>query len=293
MRRWRFAAVVGAAAALAASASAGVAMLAKGASALRGTIAYGSFHSAALRGADHYAVYLPPQYATGSMHYPVIYFLHGLPATPDAYKQIGVIAQAVEQSGHQAIVVGVQGARGGDTDPEWRDWGPGRRWEKATANELVRVIDGRYRTIASRAGRLLVGISAGGYGATLIADHYPGAYRVIQSWSGYFHPTDPTGTRTLDLGSSEANDWATFEKQIPKLHKRFARWWHTTWYGAFVGTNDSRFRAENEQIARLFRVYHVPHATFRFYAGTHNWSLWQKHAPAWIGAGLIVAAHPR
>jgi S-formylglutathione hydrolase FrmB len=292
-RAGKIALALGGAALLASPATAGVLALSARRSALRGTIAYGSFHSQALAGPDHYAIYLPPGYAAGTTRYPVVYFLHGLPAGPDAYRQIGIVVRAVEQAGRQAIVVGAEGARTGDTDPEWRDWGQGRNWETATAVELPRVIDSRYRTVATRAGRLLVGVSAGGYGATLIANHHPGTYRVIESWSGYFHATDPTGTRALDLGSTGANDWASFARQIPLLHKRFSPWWQSTYYGFYVGTNDARFRAENERIARLFRTYHVPHVSFFLYSGAHSWSLWQEHAPTWIGGGLRVAAQPR
>jgi enterochelin esterase-like enzyme len=284
--------VLAAAALAAAGAAGGVLALTRSTPVRGGTISYGSFRSSALRGLDHYAVYLPRGYAHSSTRYPVVYFLHGLPAGPTAYRQIGIVARAVERSGRTAIVVGAQGARHGDTDPEWRDWGPGRNWETATAVELVHVIDSRYRTIAARAGRLLVGVSAGGYGATLIANHFPATYQVIESWSGYFHATDPTGSRALDLGSAQANQWARFDRQIPLLHRRFARWWHTTYYGFYVGTNDRRFRAENERIERLFRTYHVPHVYFRIYRGGHTWSLWQRHAPAWIGGGLRFAAHP-
>src|SRR5581483_9807289 len=141
---------------------------------LAGTIGYATFVSKALDGTVHYAVYFPPGYDTGTARYPVVYFLHGLPAAASAYKSIAPIAQALEQAGQPALVIGVQGARSDDTDPEWLDWGTGRNWETATAKELVRVVDTRYRTIASRAGRVLIGISAGGYGATLIALHNPG-----------------------------------------------------------------------------------------------------------------------
>jgi dipeptidyl aminopeptidase/acylaminoacyl peptidase len=41
-----------------------------------------SFHSRALGGTLPFTVYLPPGYATSSRRYPVIYFLHGLPASP-------------------------------------------------------------------------------------------------------------------------------------------------------------------------------------------------------------------
>src|SRR3977135_1081969 len=136
---------------------------------LQGTVTYGSFVSTALSGRISYSIYPPGGYATSGKRYPVIYYLHGLPATATSYRSIDEVAAAVDASGRQAIVVGVQGARDGDRDPAGRHWGKGRNWETATAKELVSLIDQRYRTIAERSGRILVGTSAGGYGATLIA----------------------------------------------------------------------------------------------------------------------------
>ena len=260
---------------------------------LAGTIAFGSFRSQALRGTDHYSVYLPPGYARSGRRYPVIYFLHGLPDQPDAYKSIDVVARAVEASGHPAIIVGAQGARSGDRDPEWLDHGPGRKWETATAVELVRTIDSHYRTVVGRTGRVLIGISAGGYGAMLIGSHHPGTYSVIEAWSGYFHPTNPAGTAPLDLGSRAANDWADFSKLIPKLRSRYGRWLGRTWFTFYIGTDDSRFRAENERIFRALRAAHIPHVLFRLYAGGHDWSLWERHAVDWVRAALNDAAKPQ
>ncbi len=90
-----------------------------------GAVQDGSYSSKALRGTIHYSVYLPAGYANSGLRYPVIYLLHGLPGSPDSYKSIGFITRPVEASGMPAIVVGVQGARKGDTDPEWHDWVPG------------------------------------------------------------------------------------------------------------------------------------------------------------------------
>ena len=263
-----------------------------GSRSLRGAVSFGSFASPALHGTDHYSVYLPAGYATSGLRYPVIYFLHGLPAPPTAYRSIGTVARAVDQSGRTAIVVGVEGSRAGDTDPEWRDWGPGRDWETASAVELVRVIDARYRTIPTRAGRILIGISAGGYGATLIARHHPATYAVIESWSGYFEPTNPAGTAVLDLGSAAADQWADYSHQIPLLRKRFGKWFSKTYYGFYVGSNDTRFIQENKAIADELRRYHVPHVYFRIYDGAHTWSLWREHAEVWVGRALARAAPP-
>ena len=64
-------------------------------------------------------------------------------------------------------------------------------------------MDTHYRTIASRRARALVGVSAGGYGAVLLALHHLETYSVVESWSGYFHPTDPDGTSPLDGPATE------------------------------------------------------------------------------------------
>src|SRR5207253_5090865 len=50
------------------------------------------------------------------------------------------------------------------SDLEYLDWGPGRNWETAIARELPAYVDAHYRTVPGRAGRALIGVSAGGYG---------------------------------------------------------------------------------------------------------------------------------
>jgi len=151
-------------------------------------------HVDAVDGTLHYSIALPPGYDTSGERYPVIYVLHGLPSSDQAYKGITGYADSLASTGHPAIVVGAQGARPGDTDPEWHNWGPGRDWETATESELVALIDDHSRTIPERSARGIIGISAGGYGAALIAIHHPETYQVIESWSGYFVLTDPDGT---------------------------------------------------------------------------------------------------
>ena len=260
---------------------------------LQGAISYGSFHSKAVAGTLHYAVYLPPGYSTSKTRYPVVYFLHGLPAGATTYRAIGPIAQAIEQAHRKAVVIGAQGARINDSDPEWLDNGPGEKWETATAKELVSVVDSRYRTIATRAGRLLVGISGGGYGAMLIALHNPSVYAVVESWSGYFHATNPAGTASLDLGSREANDWASAHTLLGRLRAFVGANGQNGYAAFYVGTNDSTFRTENEQFFREIRAAGIKDVTFRLYSGAHNWSLWGRYAVSWLAAGLAEAAPPR
>jgi S-formylglutathione hydrolase FrmB len=257
---------------------------------LAGTMGYASFKSQALAGAGHYAVYLPPGYATSGLRYPVVYFLHGLPGDSYAYRTMDWVARGLDQSGRKAIVIGAQGARNSETDSEWLNLGRGHNWENATANELVSIVDRRYRTIASRSGRAIVGVSAGGYGAAAIGLHHPDIFAAIQSWSGYFEPTNRAGTKVLNLGSQKANDRANLHALVPNLRRALGRYYESTYLGFYVGTRDQRFRPDNERLNRELSAARVPNVTFGLYQGRHG--LWQIHAPAWLALALDAIAPP-
>lgn len=249
------------------------------------TIRYGSFHSNAVRGTLHYSVALPPGYGGSRKRYPVVYMLHGLPASDQAYRNIGGYAESLAATRYQAIVVGAQGARAGDTDPEWHDWRPGRNWETATQRELVGFIDAHYRTIAARSARAIIGMSAGGYGATLIALHHPETYKVIESWSGYFRITTPEG-RTLDLGSDAANADASAHATVSQIGDLF-RPYGPTFFGFYIGNQDPYpgFVGDNVRLSNELRAARIPH-TFRIYRGSHNSTFWAQHQDEWL-AGAV------
>jgi len=253
--------------------------------ALRGTLREGSLHSKALRGSLGFEVYLPPGYASSTARYPVVYFLHGLPASRTAFRSMWTFAKALEEVGRPAIFVAPQGARDGDDDPEYLDWGTGRNWETAIGAELPRYIDSHYRTIAGRRGRALVGLSAGGYGAVLLALHHLGSYSVMESWSGYFHPTNRDGDAALDLGSRAANRRASAHTFVPSLRRTFRR--RPTFLAFYVGRDDARFRPENERLDRELSEARVPHV-FKLYRGGHEQRLWNRYAAAWLG---LAVAH--
>src|SRR5581483_9834151 len=65
-----------------------------------------------------------------------------------------------------------------------------------------------YRTVPSRRGRAIGGLSEGGYGALNIAFHHPDEFGVIESWSGYMSadniPAIFSGRRALLAYNSPA-----------------------------------------------------------------------------------------
>lgn len=247
-----------------------------------------SCRSPSLGGALPAAVYLPAGYLNESSRYPVIYFLHGLPAGPSSYKTNAFVAQAVGASGHQAIVVAPQGARAQDSDREYLDWDPDENWPAAIAHDLTHCIDARFRTIKARSGRALIGLSAGGFGAFNIGLRRLATFAAVESWSGYFAATDPSGLVTLDLGSAKANRHA----RVPRGHhlqQRLTR--RPTYIAFYVGSQDTRFLSANILLDRTFTANHIPHL-FRVYSGGHSGSLWRKWAPLWLGYALAHLAPP-
>jgi enterochelin esterase-like enzyme len=238
------------------------------------------FTSVALNGKVHARVILPASYDDlPHRRFPVIYFLHGLPATASSYRGNQWLIDAMAKVG-PAILVIPQGARDSDTDPEYLNWGAGRNWETYIATEIPRYIDAHFRTIRSRAGRAIIGVSAGGYGAAIVGVQHTTQFSVIESWSGYFHPTDPSGTQPLARGAA-----ANVHTQLGVLRGT------STFFAFYVGRGDTRFLAENEQLNRELVAARIPH-TFDVYAGAHTTSLWQAHAAPWLQLGLNRLAKP-
>jgi enterochelin esterase-like enzyme len=242
-----------------------------------------SFNSKAVRGRVRLVVLLPAGYDQRHLRYPVVYFLHGLPTGSQGYRNVGFLRRAVSGLRRQAILVAPQAARDHDTDPEYLDWGPGRNWEQAVSRELPAYVDSRFRTIPDRRARALVGLSAGGYGAVSLAFHHLDSFGVVESWSGYFHPTNPGGTLPLDLGSARRNRRANLHKAVAGLRHAFRV--HPTFFGFYVGRGDARFRAENLALHRELVSAGIPHV-FELYPGTHAQQVWSAHARAWLRLAL-------
>jgi enterochelin esterase-like enzyme len=242
--------------------------------------------SPALGGQFPTLVYLPASYGSSGRRYPVVYFLHGLPASPQSYTQNAFVAHALVSGHEQAIVVTPQGARENDSDREYLDWSSTENWPKAISRDLTTCIDHRFRTIASRKGRALIGLSAGGYGAFNVGLRSLQTFGAVESWSGYFVGTDPSGYHVLKLGSPAAQRAATVPDG-PPLASEMARW--PSLIAFYVGSSDDRFADANQVFDASLRDYGIPHV-FHVYPGGHSAALWQAQAPTWLALALSYLA---
>jgi enterochelin esterase-like enzyme len=227
-------------------------------------------------------VYLPAGYSPTGRRYPVVYFLHGLPAGPSSYTANAFVASALAAARDPAIVVAPQGARDSNSDREYLDWSAHENWPAAIAADLPACIDARFHTIANRYGRALMGLSAGGYGAFNIGLRNLQQFGALESWSGYFVATDPSGDHVLNLGSAPANEAATVPRG-PTLRRQLQTW--PTLIAFYVGRQDTRFLTMNEQFDAALRQSGIAH-TFQTYPGGHSATLWHAQAPTWLGWAL-------
>ncbi len=230
--------------------------------------------------------YLPAGYRSGSSRYRVIYFLHGLPANAGSYRANQFVGAAVSSGKNAAIVVTPQGARSDQEDHEYLDLGATENWPQAIAHDLTSCIDSRFRTVASRSGRALVGLSAGGYGAMNIGLRDLATFGAVESWSGYFEATNPSGTQKLDLGSPQANAAAA----VPRgAGLKAAVKAHPALIAFYVGRQDDRFADDNESFDRTLSRKGIPHL-FRTFPGGHSLALWTSESKLWLGYALSALA---
>jgi enterochelin esterase-like enzyme len=80
------------------------------------------------------------------------------------------------------------------------------QWERELTSVVVPWVDRSLPTIAGGAGRILAGLSAGGYGAVDIAIRHPTMFGTAESWSGYFTPLRDGPFRRADAATLAAHD---------------------------------------------------------------------------------------
>jgi S-formylglutathione hydrolase FrmB len=150
-------------------------------------------------------VYLPPAFST-ARRYPVVYLLHGMRGSPSEFlygTQLLSFADRGIADGSLKPFVAVMPAAGPNRDYNGEWAGP---WERYLVGDVVRWVDAHLPTIRGPSGRILAGLSAGGFGAADIGLRNPGVFGTIESWGGYFHPLRDGPFKHAGRATLQAND---------------------------------------------------------------------------------------
>jgi enterochelin esterase-like enzyme len=229
--------------------------------------------------ADHVYVVLPPGYASHpGQRYPVLYLLHGFPGQPVQFLNVGQVVTTEARlvaAGRMKPVILVMptGTRSFLADEEWANGiQRGNKWETFVAQDLVRAIDARYRTIASARGRGIAGLSEGGYAALNIGLHHPGEFGLLESWSGYMMASRMPAV----FGHSQrVLDYNSPAKWVPAVAAQVRA--NRTFIWFYSGASDS-LSAQNRAFAAELSGLGVAHHFFES-PGRHNWQLWRGLMP--------------
>ena len=228
-----------------------------------------------------YNVILPPSYrAASATRYPVLYLLHGFSGHYTDWATRTNVADYAAQ--YRLIVVMPEG-----NDSWYVDSGGvlADKYETYILKELIPDVDKRFRTIQSRYGRAVAGLSMGGYGAIKYGLKYPSTFVFAASMSGAFGVTRYTQN---EMGGS---NWEPFLKifgpvgsETRQANDLFeitrnltaARIASLPYFYFDCGTEDAGQHVNpNRELSQLFLEKKIPHE-YRELPGDHSWGYWDQ-----------------
>ncbi len=132
-------------------------------------------------GEQHIKIILPSGYHDDpTRRYPVLYFLHGSPDDP-----VGQNYPALRMSDRMITVIPDGGARGWYANWLNQKTAAGaQNWENFHLKQVIPFIDANLRTVATKKGRAVAGVSMGGFGAFHYAQVRPDLFSQTASLSG-------------------------------------------------------------------------------------------------------------
>jgi len=172
------------------------------ASPLGAEVRQASLASAALGREVRYVVDVPPSYeAAAGRRYPVVYALHGLFEGPGFWEGRGLAAILAELRAKglpEFLVVAVDGGNSFFVNAK------GGRYQDLVEQDLLAHVEATYRVARRRAGRALLGISMGGYGALNIAFKDPALVAAVATHSAMLLEQVPSADQGARRGQMAA-----------------------------------------------------------------------------------------
>jgi S-formylglutathione hydrolase FrmB len=243
-----------------------------------GIVVTREFDSPALQRKWTYAVYLPDGYDTSTLRYPVLYLLHGHGGDLYDWVNLGHIQQKADEliaHGDIPPALIVMPAAGSTWYVDRKE-----KMETAVIRDLVGDAERNFRALGVREGRLVAGLSMGGYGALRFVLKYPDMFAAAALLSpAIYDPEPPEASGARKAGVFGAPD---FDPQVWKSLNYPALW------DAFLakkiavplyidsGDDDSLFiEAEATRLYSLLRKNGQP-AELRIVDGGHDWHVWES-----------------
>lgn len=235
--------------------------------------------SSKLMGRDMpYRVIVPPHYSDplakfGNIH--VVYLLHGLTGHFDNWTDKTKLVEYA--AARRLIIVTPEGDNGWYTDSISAS---NDKYESYIVKELIPEIDKNFRTLSDRRGRVIAGLSMGGYGAIKFGLKYPEMFSLVGSFSGALGVATFSSDGPDAIGRSIKSVFGNLDSDTRKNNDIFKMLRELTpekqksmpFIYQSCGTEDFLIQNNREFLA-LLSEKKVPHE-YRELPGGHTWAFW-------------------
>ena len=245
-----------------------------------GTVSRIWYDSPALGLERRMTVYTPAGYETSGKRYPVLYLLHGMGGDEEAWISLGRTAQILDNLIAQGkakpmIVVMPNGNASQEAAPGESSRGmvpPTMQLPKTMEGsyeqafpEIVKFIDKNYRTIKSKSGRAIAGLSMGGFHSLHISKQYPDMFNYIGLFSAAIMPNKEVSS-------------PIYENMKGKLKVQFDK--NPALYWIAIGKTDFLYKA-NEEYRKLLDEKGYKYTYYESDEG-HIWKNWRIYLTEFV-----------
>ena len=238
-----------------------------------GTVSRMWYNSPTLGMDRRLTVYTPAGYETSGKRYPVFYLLHGMGGDEEAWIALGRTSQILDNLIAQGkakpmIVVMTNGNAAQEAAPGESSLGfaaPSMQLPKTMEGsfetafpDVVKFVDQRFRTIKSKSGRAIAGLSMGGYHSLHISKQYPDMFNYV-------------GLFSAAIMADKSVKSPIYDDMESKLATQFAKKPALYWIG--IGKTDFLYKA-NEDYRKMLDEKGYKYTYYETGEG-HIWKNWR------------------
>ncbi|MCD7936351.1 MAG: esterase [Tannerellaceae bacterium] len=245
-----------------------------------GTVARRWYNSPTLGYDRRVTIYTPPGYEESTDNYPVLYLLHGMGGDEEAWIALGrtvqILDNLIAQGKAKPMIVVMTN---GNVDQEAAPGESSLGFYKPTMQlprtmqgsmeesfpEVITFIDSNYRTIRTKSGRAIAGLSMGGFHSLHISKQYPDSFDYIGLFSAAIRPDERVQSPIYD----------NFEEKLAlQFEKKPALYWIA------IGKTDFLYQA-NVEFRQLLDEKGYPYTYYENEEG-HIWKNWRIYLSEFV-----------
>ena len=263
----------------------GVMMQAQNIAPLRSKVVTDTVNSEILNTIRPYTIYLPESYEDGSQRqYPVLYILHGLLGNNTSWftdMRLQEVIDLLSASGEAQEMIIVSPHAGGNPSVEQNGYFnmPGWNYEDFFFQEFMPYIESKYRIKADKGHRAIAGLSMGGGGSTVYAQHHPELFGSVYAMSALMNipgdnpvnipdPEDKMAKLNNSVMENSAIEFVENADDATKENLKSVAW--------FVDCGDDDFLLDrNIEFVQAMKKAGIP-LQFRVRDGAHNSEYWHS-----------------